>query len=422
MKTKTLLFISALVLLLSFQKVKSQDAKNFPFDPYIILKSWNYDLLVKTMGNGEEIMATRDNQSYLAGLRYSADLFGMHGKLDFTFNKDSIASFLFRSGHKTRVTSVGPTDKKSRDPNLSAEYTLAIQKLDSVQRMDSLSRDSVVKVISKILGPAFSNGPTPVTEKNARHLAIWVNRGYTCLYKDFIDYSEIGFSLPTVPLWVVGEFDIPTRTEILQKTTVNTKKMSWAASLLGVPSNTPQMIYSDIFLLLEYTTGQKFLESVQKNSIGFLPGMAFQDCDGDAIPDAWIQVPSNKTRTQIKHYLFSLQYKEPNPIFNSDDLIPSDISILGGSRITVTFQDGTTRTIDCQVQNALPGQVITIKAKGFKYLNSTNLNTDGTTNFIGGIELYQGSESSGIGILEIGYKHTANGWEPEQVKFVKPDK
>ncbi len=422
MKPKKLLIITALSFFVCFQPSKSQETKNFPFDPFVILKSWNYDFLVKTMGNGEEIIGTSKNQTYLAGLRYPADLLGMHGKLEFTFVKDSISCFQFRKEHEIRVTSADLADRKNRDPTVNPEYTRAIQKLDSLQKMDSLSRDSVVQAISEILGPPFSNGRTAVTEKSARHSAIWINRGYTCLYKDYIDYSEIVFALSTVPSWIVGEYDIPAGTEILRKAKANTRKMSWTASLLGFPSDAPKMIFSDVFLLLEFTTGQRYLVSVPKNAIGYLPTFTFEDCDGNAIPEAWIQVPSDINSSQTRHYLFSLQFKEPNLIFNSDEQIPSAISFQNSSKILVTFQDGTTRVVESPRPVAIPNQTEQLKPNGFKYLNTTKLNTDGSTNFIGGIELSRSTEAPGLGILEITYKHSRSGWEADQIKLLPSNK
>jgi len=447
MKSKTLLIITSLYFLLSFQSAESQDIKNFPFDPFVILKSWNYDFLVKAMGNGEEIIGTMRNQTYLAGLKYPAFLLGMHGKLEFTFVKDSISRFQFRKEHGIRVISADLADRKTRDPAVSREYNLAMLKLDSLQKLDSLSRDSIVRAISEILGPPLNNGRTAVTEKNARYSAVWINRGYSCLYKDYIDFSEIVFTLPTVPLTAVGEFDIPTGTEILRKVMVNTRKMSWSASLLGFTSDAPKMIFSDVFLLLEFATGQKYLVSLPKsaigflstpyllefaagqrclmivpqNGIGYLPLLTFEDCDGDAIPEAWIQVPFDLKENQARHYLFSLQYKEPNLIFNSDEQVPSAISIKNGSQIMVTMQDGTTRVVESPKPITIPNQGAKLHPKGFKYLNSTKLNTDGSTNFIGGIELRLSQETPSMGILEITYKYSPSGWEADQIKLLRHD-
>ena len=448
MKSKKLLIISALAFVVCFQPAKSGETKNFPFDPFIILKSWNYDILVKTMGNGEEILAKSKNQTYLAGLRYPANLLGMRGKLEFNFTKDSISRFQFRQEHEVRVTNADVTNRKNQDPTVSPEYALAIQRLDSLQKIFSLSRDSVVQAISEILGPPFSYGRTPVAEKNARYSAIWIMRGYSCLYKDYSNYSEIVFSLSKVPLVIVGEFDIPAGTEILQKTLVNTRKMSWNASLLGYPAEVPRMTYSNIFLLLEFVTGQKYLVSlpknaidflsgscflefatrqrclmtVPKNSIGYLPFLTFEDCDGDGIPEAWIQVPIDIKGSQSRHYIFSLPYKEPNLIFNSDEQIPTAIRIKNGSQIQVTFQDGTIRVAEAPNPVSAPNQITQLTTNGFQYLRSTKLNTDGSTNFVGGIELSRSKEAPGSGILEISYKHTVGGWEPGEINLIQKNK
>ena len=415
MKSKSILILLTLTFAISFHPVLSQESKSFPIDPYLILKSWNYDGLIKAMGEGEEVLATTKNQTYLAGLKYPKDFLGMHGKLEFYFNKDSISRIQFRIDHETRVTSADLTGGKTKDPTVNSNNALAISRLDSLQKRDSISRDSVVRAISEIMGTPLSNGRTAITEKNARHSAIWINHGFSCLYKDYIDYSEIVFSLSTVPLWTVGEFDIPAGTQILRKSNITTRKLSWSAALLGFPANTPAMAYSNIYLLLEYTTGQRYVASIPDSPVSFLPELLFEDCDGDAIPEAWIQVPNDPSGNQMRHFVFSLKFKEPNMVFNSDELIPASVSILNGTKITVTFQDGSSRMTDAP--KALGLEDKTFIPNGFRYLNTTKLNSDGSANFAGGIAIPSATNSQSPTLVEVLYKHTPGGWEPELVRI-----
>jgi len=437
--SKILLFVSIVLLNLGAGVASGQNTGNFPFDPYVILKSWNYDYLVKNMGEGEQVIGTMRNQKYLAGLKYPFDLLGMKGTMEFTFSKDSISRFQFRKEHILRVIEPELIDRMARDTNVSKAYNIEIRQLDS------LRRDSLINDISEILGTPLSNGPTAVTEKNARHLAIWISRGYSCMFKDYISYSEITFSLSTIPLWVVGEFDIPAGTEICRKTMINTKKFSWTANLLGYPSEGRELTYADVFLLLEYSTGQKYLESLPKvpvdylqtltfvpfatgqrcllnlpkNAIGYLPDITFEDCNGDAIPEAWIKVPVNSSANCFRHYLFSLQYREPNLIFNSADQMPKSIGIKSGTPIQITMPDGTVRTVESDLTSGFPSQFTQIKIKGFKYLKSNELNSDGSANLSGGIELRLFPGAPVLGILEIMYKHVPGGWEVDQFKLLK---
>jgi hypothetical protein len=265
------------------------------------------------------------------------------------------------------------------------------------------------------MGTPLSNGRTAVTEKNARHSAIWINHGFSCLYKDYIDYSEIVFSLSTIPLWTVGEFDIPAGTQILRKSNVTTSKMSWSAALLGFPANTPALAYSNIFLLLEYSTGQRYVASIPDNPVNFLPELLFEDCDGDAIPEAWLQVPIDPSGNMMRHFVFSLKFKEPNMVFNSDEQIPASISILNGTKISVTFQDGSSRMTDAPKALGLTDK--TFIPNGFRYLRTTKRNADGSTNFAGGIAIPSSSDMQNSNLVEILFKHTPGGWEPELVRM-----
>lgn len=438
MKSRTLFITTAFSFFICINTVKSQEISNFPFDPFAILKSWNYDQLIKTMGNGDEVVGTRRNQTYLAGLRYQSELLGMHGKLEFGFSKDSISRIQFRKDHIAKIIDTILADRMARDTTVRKDYN------SGIRMVDSLRRDSVVKAITKILGTPLSSGPTAVTEKNARYSAIWINRGYSCLYKDYYDHSEIVFALSTVPLWTIGEFNIPPITEIVQKYNANTRKMNWSTSLLACPSNARLYEFSDVFLVAEFTSGQRYLASIPKNpacylssllslefatgqrlllnvprnSISYLPWLSSEDCDGDGIPEAWIHTPGDPGRNQSRHYLYSLQYREPNLIFNSDDQVPSGIIIGNDSQLSVILQDGTVRNIDTPNPLTKQNQTIHLSPKGFNYLNTTKLNNDGSTNFIGGIELRESENSPVLGVLEITYKYLTGGWETDQIRLL----
>ncbi len=448
MKIKVLIYNSIIILLLSVTTTKAQDTGKFPFDPLVILKSWNYDRLIKTMGKGEEIISKINNQEYVAGLRYNSELIGQKGTLEFTFNQDSISKFVFRFTHSNRVVSADRSDRRFLDRSASEESKLAIQRHDSLQRIDSLSRDTIVRTITKILDQPVTNGPTPVAERFARHSAIWINHGYSCHYKDYVDYSEIIFSIPTIPLWVVGEYSIPAGTQIVKKMNVSTRKMSWTASLLGLTSDAPRIAYSDYFVIFEFSTGQRYLASVQKNamdylssyrltqfaggqrfllsipetSTGFLPDMIFEDCDGDAIPEAWVTIPVDKHGRQSRHLLYSIQFKEPNVIFDTDDLIPAAIHINGSGILSVTMQDGSGRTPDLSAPLKVSGRPSPLYPKGFRYLNATKRNSDGSINFHAGIEIRLTPNSPVLGVLDIVFKRAPGEWSPEQMTFLPAEK
>jgi hypothetical protein len=220
--------------------------------------------------------------------------------------------------------------------------------------------------------------------------------------------------------------------------------MSWTASLLGFPSNDREIVFSDIFLLLEFTSGQRYLASVPKNpqsylcsksvvafapgqrfllnipknSISYLPTLIFKDCDGDAIPEAWIQAPVNKSGTEIRSILFSLPFKEPNLIFDTDDQLPSVITMVSSSKVSATFQDGSVRTADITGNPSSSQSMASINPKGFRYLNTTKLNNDGSTNFVGSIGLSASPGALPKSILEITYKFVQGGWEYNQIKVL----
>ncbi len=437
-KAKTLFFLLVVMMSMRFTGSQSQEARNFPFDPFVILKSWNYDQLIKIIGPGEEISGTGSNRNYITGIRYPQLLLGMQGKLEYSFTKDSISAIYFRMEYEPRKIDPELSAKMTADTTIRKEYNR------NIVVEDSLRRDSVIRAVSVILGEPLSSVTAPSTEKNARHTAIWMNRGYSCMYKDYTDHAEVVFSLSTVPLWLVGEFNIPRGTEILRKINKSTLKMSWKASLLGFPCDRPGMKYSDIFMAMEFTSGQRYLTALPKgandfltndfilefaggqrfplriplNSISFLPDFSFTDFDGDGIPDAMIQTPVDPNQRASRYYLYTVKYKEPNIIFNTDELMPLEIMIENGSEVSVFQLDGSHSTINAQTPINGSAGAVRINPKGFSYLKPTKFNNDGSTNFIGGIDLRKSATGPSLGILEITYKHVTGGWEAGEMRVV----
>jgi len=435
MKSKLLLVIITLSLFSGIQSVQCQEAKKFPFDPYVILKSWNYDHLTKTMGEGEEITATSNGQIYLAGLRYPSELLGMKGKMEFSFRKDSIAYFLFRTERTKKPMPAELIERVKMDTVARRAYSQENARLDSLHRdsivqalnqynrgitiQDSLRQDSVVRAISEILGTPISSGHAGGTERKAKFSALWINYGFSCLYKDYVNFSEVTFSFSTVPAWVVNEFGVPAGSEILHKTRISTRKFSWTASMLAFPQGAAAMTYSNVYFLLEFSDGTKFLEGLPQHDLNYRADFTFEDYNGDAIPEVWITVPADLQAHQVRHYLYSLQMKEPSQVFNSDEQMPMVISVQNNSTIKVTFPDGTIRNAKSAEPLEITNQTVPVIPDGFTYLRPSKRNNDGSANFLGGIEIRTSEQSPSLGIVEIQYKHTTGGWIPDQIKLLK---
>ena len=439
MKRSSVILAIILIINLLNNQARSQEKPGFGFDPYIILKTWTYDILRKNMGEGEPVMATMRNQSYLAGLRYPFEMIGISGKLEFTFAKDSIRLIQFRKQLPERKIGPDIADRIIRDTTFRKEYNR------SIQQADSLRRDSLVRSITLILGKPVSMGKTSSTEKNAKYSAVWVNHGYSCLYKEFLGFEDIVFTVSAAPAIIVSEFMIPASTEIIQKLQVNTKKMSWTASLLATPAIRPRTAYTDYFILLEFTTGQRYLESIPKNPgnyllnrmfleftggrrflmdvpnapTGYLPDLQFDDLDGDAIPEAWIGIPSDPYDAAARHYLYSLPFREPNLVLNSDDLMPASVTLGPGATVTVTGQDGDNVSLTCPSMSQLKVN-ITLYPKGFSTFVVARRNNDGSTDFTGSIPLNRLAGCNCDRILEIPVLHVQGGWEAKVPILTQP--
>jgi hypothetical protein len=399
MKMNLTLFLS-LVLLFHNHATPVHAADGFPIHPYLIMKTWNYDVLKDKMGEGREIMGTFRNQKYIAGLGYPFQLLGMEGQLEFYFSRDSISRIQFHHDHPERKIGFDLADRLSRDSTLRKEYN------QNIRRLDSLRRDSIIREISLIMGNPVENKPAPPTEKDARHSAVWISDGYSCLYKDYISYSEVVFSIPTVPLYYVGEFGIPTRSELFLKVNGTSGKLSWSASLAGAPSGSNPLIYDDIFLILEYSNGQRYLEPMPNHPVNYLPSLRFEDCNGSGSPQIWVQVPSDSLGKEVRHYIYSIRNLEPNIIFNTDDLVPSSITVGSNDKVSAYFFSGVTLNAGPVAPGSLPAGSIPEEPDGFSYLKDTARNHDGSVNFL-----------AGIGPLEITYQYRNGGWDPASIKI-----
>jgi hypothetical protein len=410
----------------------------FPFDPFKILKTWNYNEVLRFMGPLDQPTVKDKTDKGPSVLSYPYEMLGMSGRLSFNFRKDSITFLQFRKDHPDRIVSEELTARMVQDTLVRWEYNKGIQ------QQDSLRRDSVLRALTAIMGHPLTSGKTPVTERNARFAAVWINNGYSCQYKDYINYSEILFTLSTVQSRTSGEFDIPPGTELIRKMQVKTKKMAWMASLLGLPSTVVPMAYSDYFLLLEFSTGQRFLENLPhgtgdfllenksvgfstriqtrlnlpNGAIGYLPDWFFDDFDGDAIPDARIQVPTDPEGNISRFYVFTMPSRDPHLVLNTGELLPASIESDGKKRISLVWPDGSRKTANLPDDVHLLPEALVLHPKGFLYFNTTRYNNDGSTNFLGGIDLGPLTGANSSLILEILYNHVSGGWEPSTVTVV----
>jgi len=421
MKPNNLHIISILLLTAFATKVHSQNIPGFPFDPYPILKTWTYDDLIKEKGDGKEIIDTLAGQAYLAGIRYPDTWFDRTGNLEFYFTGEKVSRILFRHFHPVRPLTQEQTDLIKRDTAARNAYTREVLKLDS------LRRDSIEREITVILGPSYTAGRTNPADKKARFSATWINRGYSCVYKDYIDYGDIIFTLMAAPSWISGEFDAPGNTELIQKNRIVTKKLSCTCSLLAQPADTGRLVFQNVLLLLEFANGSRFLEMIPDLPASYLPVIQYDDMTGDGTPDIWISIPTDPGCSVTRQYIYTIPFREPVLVFNSNDMLPSALRFTEGKQISALMPDGTVHQVvvpasstAASVFNAAgkPSFTDNITPAGFTSFTPNLRNRDGSVDFTGRITMKPENQAlPDYGCLEILYHFATGGWEVQEINY-----
>lgn len=421
MKSINLHITSLLLFFLVAVPVHSQTTPKFPLDPYPVLKNWSYNDLTKIKGDGTEIIDTLAGQAYLAGIRYADVWFGRSGNLDFYFSGEKVSRIQFRNAHPARILTQEQTDLIIRDTAARNAYAREVLKLDS------LRRDSIEKEITMVLGPSFSSGRTNPADKKARYSATWINRGYSCVYKDYVDYGLVIFTLMAAPPWISGEFDAPANTELLQKSRIVTKKLSCTCSLLAQPADTGQLSYQNVLLLLEFANGLRFLEMIPDLPPSYLPDMQYDDVNGDGTPDIWISIPMDQGRSVMRQYIYSIPFREPVLIFNSNDMLPSALRFAEGKEISVLMPDG--KVLQAQVPASSPAASVfngagkpsftgSMTPSGYSSFVPNLRNRDGSLDFTGVIRLKpDNTPLPDFGCIEVLYHFLTGGWEVQKIGY-----
>jgi hypothetical protein len=421
MKQNNIHIISLLLLMIMAIPAHPQSIPGFPVDLYPILKTWTYDDLITEKGDGEEIIDTLAGQAYLAGIRYSDTWFGRTGNLDFYFTGEKVSRIQFRHTHPTRSLTPEQSELIIRDTAARNAYTR------EVLTLDSLRRDSIEKEITVVLGPSYTSGRTSPTDRTARFSATWINRGYSCVYKDYVEHGDIIFTLMPSPSWISVEFDAPDNTELIEKGRIITKKLSCTCSLLAQPADTGQLVFQNVLLLLEFANGSRYLEMIPDVPACYLPAIQYEDVNGDAIPDIWISIPTAKESSVTYQYIYSMPFREPILVFNSNDLLPSAFRFRESKQISILMPDGKVHQVDVPASSAAaslfnaagkPSFTETITPIGFSSFTENPRNRDGSVDFTGVIRMKPDNPAlPDYGCIEILYHFVTGGWEVQKIKY-----
>lgn len=425
MKTKTGWTIVVLLAFIGSQRAFCQDyPSDFPVDPFPVLKTWNYQTVRSNLGSGEQIVDTMFGKPYLAGYRYQQRWLERDGVLEFYFTQKGISIIQFKTEHPLPEPSEELSAQLMQDTLLRKSYN------QELVRVDSVRRDSIVKGISKMMGTPNSAGPTPAADRQARYSASWVNHGYACTMRDLGTYTTVVFSLVRTPDWTVNQFGLPNHTEVISKHMVVQQRQSWEASLLGAPTEGSPMLYDHVYLLLEFQTGERYLENLPPLPYpAKMVKLDYNDMDGNAFLDPWIIVELAEGVGRERHYIYSVQLKEPIPIFETESLLPYEIALADNKTLLITFPEGSVHhqklPLNCQLQEyyTSEGEItvpLAISPDGFHSLVAENRNRDGSLNLSGVIRLLT-LDGKPAGEIQILYEFNNGTWRPLKSQFVETE-
>ncbi|MFO7616879.1 MAG: hypothetical protein R6V75_06480 [Bacteroidales bacterium] len=392
----------------------------FPVDPYPVLKSWNYQNVRSTLGTGEQIVDTMHGQAYLAGYRYERRWLDRDGLLEFFFTPQGISRVQFRIAHPIPEPSEEVSRQLRQDTVLTKAYNLELA------RMDSLRRDSLVAGISQMMGVPSSAGPTPSADRQARYSANWFNHGYACTMRDLGNSTVMVFAIAKAPDWAVRQFSLAEEVEVISKQKVTQRRQSWTASLLGAPAEGSPMLYERVYLLLEFDTGQRYTESLPPLPYpARMVRLTYTDADGNAFNDPWVIVELSEGAGE-RHYIYSLQYREPIPVFDTDSQLPYELALRDKFVLDISFPDGTVLHQDLPrderfgtfySSGGLVREQLEIHPDGYHTLLEDGRNRDGSLNLAGTIPLVL-SNGEVAGLIRISYRFSDGTWKPVKSDFL----
>lgn len=372
-KFRTLAFLLVTNSLICFQTTLAQD---FPNSPKEILKSWDYYRLIEKLGEGSPIIDTINKQAYIAGMAYKEVWLSRDAELSYYFRDINISNFQLRFwspyiSQRTEGRLTNVTDPGIRDSLLRAYQIEDSIRMDSVSRLlrvdpvimedfkakaaeknlfkkqlydlDSLRCDSIIEEISAVLGPPLRQGRTHHTDKGARYSAVWMNKEIAVSLRDFTDYTDISFSIPQVSPTLASSFDLDPDSEVIRKFSFPIKKEEVSVSLLAVPQNKEASRYSRASLLVEYVSGQKYVEKFNYDQVFSKLEVNGLDFNKDGLPEIWISAQTDSTSNCGAHGIFTLEAEEPILVFDSFEEAELGISgrLLKDHQIEIILADGT---------------------------------------------------------------------------------
>ncbi len=449
---KLLIFLVISWLAVTPGKTMAQDMPNNPRE---ILKIWDYYKLTEILGEGDPIIDTLAGQAYISGMRYEQNWFNRQATVSYLFTDIDISDLQLKFWSPNTEARTGGKIRNVVDPLLRDSLIRAFQiqdslRVDSVNRilrmkpdlitsmqnkaseanarqkmlydLDSLRCDSLIHDMSLTLGKPLRQDTTSHTER-ARYSAVWIHQGLAVSLKDYTDYTEVGFSIPKVPVQQAGKFGIDSRFEIFEKLLLEVDQEKLEVSLMALPVQKELEFFNGLMLMVDNKMGQSELtDPYQENTLVKDLYIDTLDFNNDDIPELWIRFePVDDTIGRV-HKIYTIEFYEPILTFDSSIDIQEGLQarLVNGFQIEVLFHDGTkfmhpvNRKIKSVAQKfnsngvltgpdlILPGKIKYLKLKG---------QHDQDRTLESSIPLIDASSNVPIGDLIVHWKLDSGYWE-----------
>jgi hypothetical protein len=350
--------VSVFIFLLSFILTSanlSAQEKNLKADVYKILSSWTHEDVTREYGEGEQLIDSMSGQAYISGFRYKDQWFDRNCELDFYFTDIYVSRILLRFVHPNNLI-LEEEDKKNQkldekgivesniipdsvwtkrlkeNPNILDSLSNAFKEAfffrKSMFEKDSLRSDSLIRILSDIIGKPLEEGATPHTDRDSRYFATWIKNGFYCSLKDYRKFTEVSFGIPPAPGSAISEFNLDPQTKLIEKLNLKVNKETIGVFLLGLPIPNSGGYYSKINMMVSTSNASLYLDELpEERNSGFQPQIQTIDLTGDGILDIWLQVTTGLNNSCSNNFIYTMELIEPLLIF--DPLEDFELSLEG---------------------------------------------------------------------------------------------
>ena len=431
--------------------------KEMKVDPHDILSVWTYEDVIKTFGEGENIIDSMSGQAYIAGFRYKDLWFERECEMEFYFSDVDVSSFLLRFNHpnnaileiedeKRKELALQNSQKSSKETDSlllerlrnntkffdSVAYKRELDYRMDLLEKDSLRNDSIIRDISEILGQPLREGGTQHTEKDSRYFATWIKNGYSCSLKDFRQFTLINFSISPAPGAAIANFSIDKGTKLIEKRKVQVRDEVVEVSLLGLPNEKGSNTYRELNVLATAENGNMYLERLpEERQSGYKPRIRSIDLTGDNIDEIWIQAEAAPNSNCVLNFIFTMELIEPLLIFDPmedfymslegefQDDFQAMILIDGYPRSYVPLDKSNPLYDNIFDSNGKLLKPVTLRAGCLEQLEAKAYTSKKGFQFIGYMPIYGLSEEDTIGHIQAIWDYNMGGWELRSLEISK---